>query len=62
MIVTIVSVSLVVFFLFMVCIYRRFIRRRLSREMNNHVNQLVSQYITLFEEKRIEQTAEVPST
>lgn len=58
LIVTIVTISLVVFFLFMVCVYRRFIRRRLSREMNNQVNQLVSQYITLFETKRIEETAE----
>lgn len=48
------SIIVVVFCVFLVCVYRRWVRRKLSREMSGQVvGQLVAQYITLYETRGI---------
>jgi hypothetical protein len=50
-IVIVVLSILVAFFFFLVCIYRRWIKKELSSNMNAQVNQMVSQYIAFYENR-----------
>ena len=42
---------LILFFLFLVFIYRRWVRSQLTNEMSSQVNQMVTQYIAFYENR-----------
>lgn len=57
-VVVIVVISvLLVFFVFLVCIYKRWVKKSLSKDMNAQVNQMVSQYIAFYENREKKNTS-----
>lgn len=51
LIVAIVVGVLVLFFLFMIFVYRRMVTKDIHKEMNTEVSQMVSQYIAFYESR-----------
>jgi hypothetical protein len=55
-----VVVVTVLFGVFLVVCFRRIARRQLAEKINTQVNELVNQYITMYEHDRYSQATELP--
>ena len=50
-----VIIIVAAFILFMIVCYRRVVRRQLSQEINGRVDEIVNQYITMYESGKFQQ-------
>jgi len=50
-IVVVILISFAFFFIILCCIYRRYMKNELSKEMNLKVNQMVGQYVAMYESR-----------